>query len=90
MREVVEVTPTTRPLDQSAPPRASRELVQTLRQRRRRPQSNWTESWGLHTVNIGEASPGYDGATIYYDSGNDVTVILNPDGSVKTVYRGGG
>lgn len=43
-----------------------------------------------NTIGIGAISPGYDGATTYYDAGNDVTVILNPDGSVKTVYPGGG
>jgi hypothetical protein len=35
-------------------------------------------------------SPGYDGATRIYEPTNDVTVILNPNGCVKTVYPGGG
>jgi filamentous hemagglutinin len=43
-----------------------------------------------NTIQQGARSPGYDGATRIYDSVNDVTVILNPDGSVKTVYPGGG
>jgi len=38
-----------------------------------------------NTINVGTTSAGYDGATIYYDSVNGVKVILNPDGSVKTV-----
>jgi RHS repeat-associated protein len=43
-----------------------------------------------NTIEQGVRSPGYDGASRIYDSVNDVTVILNPDGSVKTVYTGGG
>ncbi len=43
-----------------------------------------------NTIQQGVRSPGYDGATVIYEPTNDVTVILNPDGSVKTVYPGGG
>jgi hypothetical protein len=43
-----------------------------------------------NTVRHGQRSAGYDGATRVYDPTNDVTVILNPNGSVKTVYPGGG
>jgi hypothetical protein len=38
-----------------------------------------------NTIDVGTTSPGYDGATVYYDPVNGVKVILNPDGSVKTV-----
>lgn len=41
-----------------------------------------------NTIDFGSAEPGYDGATVYYDSVNDMTVVCNPDGSVKTVYYG--
>jgi hypothetical protein len=33
-----------------------------------------------NTIDVGTTSPGYDGATVYYDPVNGVKVILNPDG----------
>jgi hypothetical protein len=43
-----------------------------------------------NTIQHGVRSPGYDGATVIYDSKNDITVVMSPNGSVKTVHPGGG
>ena len=41
-----------------------------------------------NTIDTGASSPGYGGATKIYDPVYNITVILNPSGSVKTVIPG--